>query len=432
MSTLAGRHGPPIVGETINLYREPYRYGATHFARYGPFFKSHLLGKPAFVFLSAEGQRFVLQTAQKSFDTGAGYAIVHDLLGNALTLTDGEVHAKLKGWMAPAFGARNMALYLDVINSVIDQRLASWGTAGERVLGHEFATITFNLGIALFLGMNPDEQETHELLQHWNTFAAGVNTLVHFIPGPITKYGRAIAARQWLMQRISHIVHRQKESPQQNIVRLLAEAGMPDDEIVTQIIFLIHASYDTTTDTLTWAFVEMLRHPEILARVKVEVDAQATDAPLTLTDLQNKPLLDAIIMESLRLYPQVHLFFRGAKEAVEYEGQTIPQGALVGLVPAYTHRRPDYFADPDRFDPDRFLAPREEDKKTPFAWVGFGGGMHGCLGEMVARLEIKALTTALLRRYDMQLTPKQQLRQIYHALSRPQSGGRITYQRRQA
>ena len=427
MTTLAGRHGPPLVGETLTLYREPYRYGATHFARYGSFFKSHLLGKPAYVFLSAEGQRFVLQTAQKSFDTGAGYAIVHDLLGDALTLTDGEVHAKLKSWMAPAFGARNMALYLDVINGVIDRHLAGWGAQGERVLQHEFATITFHLGVALFLGLDPAEHEAQELLSHWNTFAAGVNTLIHFIPGPITKYGRAIAARHWLTQRIGEIVQRQKGSDQPNIVRLLAEAGMPDDEIVTQVIFLIHASFDTTTDTLTWAFVEMLRHPDILARVRDEVDADATDAVLTLADLQRKPLLDAITMEALRLYPQVHLFFRGAKEAVEYEGQTIPKGALVGLVPAFTHRRPDYFS-----DPDRFLPPREEDKKTPFAWVGFGGGMHGCLGEMVARIEIKALATALLRRFDLTLAPDQDLREIYHALSRPRSGARITYHRRPA
>lgn len=430
MLTLPGRSGPPLIGETLAIYQDPYNYGQTHFARYGPFFRSHLLGKPAVVFLSAEGQRFVLLTAQKSLDTGAGYAIVHDLLGDALTLTDGEVHAKLKGWMAPAFGARNMPVYLETINQVIARHLATWEAAGNRVLQHEFATMTFNLGVALLLGLDPDEGETRELLDHWNTFAAGVNTLIHFIPGPITKYGRAIAARHWLVQRIGAIVQRQKQSAETNIIKLLAEAGMPDAEIITQIIFLIHASYDTTTDTLTWAFVELLRHPEILDRVRAEVQADDLDAPLSFADLQQKPLLDAVIMESLRLYPQVHMFFRGAKEDLEYDGHVISKGTIVGLLPAFTHRRPDYFAEPDRFDPDRFLPPRAEDKQTPFAWVGFGGGMHGCLGEMVARLEFKALTTALLRQYDLKLVPDQDLRQVYHALSRPRSGARIIYQRR--
>lgn len=430
MIHLAGRSGPPLVGETLRLYRDPYGYGASHFTRYGPLFRSHLLTKPAVVLLSAEGQRFVLHTAQKSFDAGAGYAIVHDLLGDALTLTDGDVHDRLKRWMAPAFAAHNMSLYLATINRVIDQRLASWGASGSCILQQEFAAITFSLGIALLLGLDPAERETRDMLRHWNTFAAGVNTLIHFIPGPITKYGRALAARRWLVKRIGAIVQRQKQSDQTNIIKVLAEAGMPDDAIVTQIIFLIHASYDTTTDTLAWAFVEMLRHPEILVRVREEVRADDADAPLRSGDLQRTPLLDAIIMESLRLYPQVHLFFRVAKEDVVFAGHTIPKGALVGLIPAFTHRRPDYFPEPDRFDPDRFLPPRAEDKKTPYAWIGFGGGMHGCLGEMIARLEIKALATTLLRRHDLTLAPHQDLRQIYHALSRPSSGARVTYQRR--
>ncbi len=429
MAQLPGRTGPPLIGETLSLFTDPYGYSSRHFARYGPTFKSNILGKPATIFLSAEGQRFVLATAQKSLDTGAGYAIIHGLLGDALTLTDGEVHARLKSWMAPAFSARTMPLYLETINQVIARRLATWGERGEIVLQREFAATTFNLGIALMLGLDPDEGEAAELLHHWNTFAAGVNTLIHFIPGPITKYGRALAARDWLTRRISQIVARQKTSDQTNIIHLLAEAGMPDAEIITQIIFLIHASYDTTTDTLTWAFVELLRNPELWERVRAEV-AAATNAPISFADLGQKPFLDAIIKETLRLYPQVHLFFRGAKEDLEYDGYAIPKGSIVGLVPAYTHRRADYFADPQRFDPDRFMAPRDEDKQTPYAWVGFGGGMHGCLGEMVARLEFKALTTAILRHYDLKLTRDQDLSQVYQALSRPKSGGRVTFQRR--
>ena len=430
MPDLPGRRSLPLVGETLALYRDPYRFGAAHLHRFGPVFKSHLLGKPAVVFLSAEGQKFVLLTAQKSLDTGAGYAIVHDLLGDALTLTDGEVHAKLKAWMAPAFGARNMPLYLETINRVIDRHLTTWGTSGTCVLQQEFATLTFNLGIALLLGLDPEEPEAQELLRHWNTFAAGVSTLIHFVPGPITKFGRAIAARRWLTAKLQVIVQRQKHSEQTNVVKLLAEAGMPDDEIITQVIFLIHASFDTTTDTLTWAFVEILRHSAILARVLTEVQADAPDTTISSADLQHKPLLDDIIKETLRLYPQVHLFFRGAKEDLTYEGYTIPKGTLVGLVPAFTHRRADYFVHPDAFEPDRYQPPRDEEKAHPFAWVGFGGGMHGCLGEMVARLEIKALATALLRRFAMTLTPNQDLQQTYQSLSRPKSGARITYHRR--
>jgi cytochrome P450 len=430
MAVLVGRSGPPLVGESIDLFRDPYAFGARHFERYGPVFKSHLLGKPAIVLLSAEGQKFVLVTAQKSLDTGAGYAIIKGLLGDALTLTDAEVHERLKRLMTPAFAARNMEAYLEIINRVIAQRLATWQTSGTVRLMREFATLTFTFGTALLLGLDFGD-ETHEMLAHWNTFAKGVTTLIHFVPGPVTKYGRALGARAWLDAKIRTIIARQRASDRPNVIRMLADAGMSDDEIATQVIFLIHASFDTTTDTLAWAFAEMLRHPEVLQRVKAEVRADDRDAPIVLADLQQKPLLDALIQESLRLYPQVHIFFRGAKEDLEFDGYPIKKGWLVNLIPAFTHRRADYFPNPDTFDPDRFLPPRDKEI-PPYAWIGFGGGMHGCLGEMIARLEIKALATALLRSYDLDLVPHQDLRQIYASLSRPRSGVLVRYQRRES
>jgi len=421
--------GLPLVGETLTLYRDPYHYGQQRFASYGAISKANLLGKPAVMLLSAEGQRFVLVTAQRSFDTGAGYAIVKPLLGDALTLTDGDIHNQLKRWMLPAFAARNMDGYLATINRVIAHRLATWEDGSTIQFSHEFAAITFSLGTALLLGLDPDERETQDLLTHWKTFAAGVTTLIHFIPGPMTKFGRAMMARHWLVSKIQSLIQRQKHSEQPNVVRLLAEAGMPDDEIITQIIFLIHASYDTTTDTLTWAFGELLRNPDLFDRVRAEVNADELGAPITLVDLQQKPLLDAVIKETLRLYPQVHFFFRGAKEDIEFDGFTIPKGWLVHLNPAFVQRRPDYFADPMTFNPDRFLV-EKEDEKAPYAWVGFGGGMHGCLGDMIARLEIKALTTALFRCFNLTLLPNQDMRQIYAALSRPKSGVLVTAERR--
>ncbi|PWT75058.1 MAG: hypothetical protein C5B60_05915 [Chloroflexi bacterium] len=417
----------PVIGDTVSLYRDPYGYGLKRFTRYGPISKARLLGKPAVMLLSAEGQRFVLVTAQRSFDTGAGYAIVKPLLGNALTLTDGDIHDQLKRWMLPAFASANMQTYLATINRVISSRLATWSEDRPVCLTQEFATITFTIGAALLLGLDFGP-ETDELLRHWKTLAHGVTTLLH-VRGPVTPFGRALIAREWLERRIRSIIARQRHSDQINIVRLLADAGMPDEEIVTQIIFLIHASFDTTTDTVSWAFVDLLRHPDLLERVRAEVQATLHEAPISLADLQQNRLLDAVIKEALRLYPQVHIFFRGAKEDVEFDGFTIPKGWLVNLNPAFVHRRPDYFADPLTFNPDRFLVDKE-DERTPYAWIGFGGGMHGCLGEMIARLEIKALATAILRRFDLTLLPSQDLHQIYASLSRPKSGVLVISARR--
>ena len=67
------------------------------------------------------------------------------------------------------------------------------------------------------------------------------------------------------------------------------------------------------------------------------------------------------------------------------------QGHVVATSPAYSHRLPHVFSRPDEFDPERFAAPREEDKAAPFSFIGFGGGRHGCMGSNFAILQVRCL-----------------------------------------
>merc|ERR1719197_1134418 len=82
---------------------------------------------------------------------------------------------------------------------------------------------------------------------------------------------------------------------------------------------------------------------------------------------------------------------------------TIPKGTIVGTSPTFTHRLPYIYKDPDAYDPHRFAPGREEDKKAPFSFIGFGGGRHGCMGEQFAFLQIKSIWSVLLRNFDMEV-----------------------------
>jgi len=91
---------------------------------------------------------------------------------------------------------------------------------------------------------------------------------------------------------------------------------------------------------------------------------------------------------------------------IEYAGYHIPAGWYVDISPMLTHRLPELYTDPDRFAPERFAPPREEDKKHPFALVGFGSGPHSCLGFEFAQMEMKIVLSALLRHYDWTVIPE--------------------------
>ena len=430
-----GSFGLPLAGEMVPLYSDFYGFAQRKYERYGPIFKTHANYHKAVVLLSAEAQQYVLLANQKNFTTGVGYAPIGPLMGDALILQDGAHHRQHRNWMTPAFHGRNMTAYLATMDRIFTEHLDAWGTAGTLAFYPAAAAMTFQLGAALLLGLELRD-DTHQLLALWTQYAAGVNTLLH-VKGPFTTYGRAFIARDRIDDIIRDIIAQQRQSAQMNIVRLLAEArdgdgqAITEADLITQLRFLMFASYDTTTGTLAWLLVELLRHPDVLARVRAELVGDDPTAPLTYDDLnRQRPYTDAVINETLRKHPQVMMFARGIVADDQFGGYDLPKGWIAILLPVFTNRLPTYFADPQRFDPDRFLPPREEHKRHPYSFVGFGGGAHACIGENTARIEIKALFTLLLRRFaHLSLVPGQDLREVYIPLSRPKSDVQIAFQR---
>ena len=110
-----------------------------------------------------------------------------------------------------------------------------------------------------------------------------------------------------------------------------------------------------------------------------------------------------MLKEVERVWPPISLCQRGVVETVEFAGYVLPPGTLVIYSPWVTHRIPDVFRDPERFDPDRFAPPREEHRATPYSLVGFGGGPRLCIGQAFAQLEMKIVASLLLRRYRCEI-----------------------------
>src|SRR5262249_39709637 len=143
--------------------------------------------------------------------------------------------------------------------------------------------------------------------------------------------------------------------------------------------------------------------PEQRRRVEEELDAllAGSSGPLSVEAARNLHVLDLFIREAGRLHSPVQTVPRGVVQEVEFAGYTLPPGTPVRLSLAACHRMPQYFENPDAFDPDRFAPPREEDRKTPYALVTFGGGPRLCIGVNFANIEVKALAADVLRRYEL-------------------------------
>jgi sterol 14-demethylase len=144
-------------------------------------------------------------------------------------------------------------------------------------------------------------------------------------------------------------------------------------------------------------------HPEWMGKVVGELDEIYADGrDVSYQALREIPLLECALKETLRLHPPLVILMRKVMHDFHYKGWTIPAGALAAASPAVSNRMPEHFPNPERYEPERYGPGREEDRKS-FAWLPFGAGRHRCVGAAFAMMQLKAIFSILLRRFEFEL-----------------------------
>ncbi|MBZ9598687.1 cytochrome P450 [Streptomyces erythrochromogenes] len=188
----------------------------------------------------------------------------------------------------------------------------------------------------------------------------------------------------------------------EDLLTLLAAARSADDgefdadELRDQVLVFLLAGHETTATSLCFALHLLARHPEQQDRVREEITTVLGDRPPQAGDLDRLPYLSRVVKEAMRLYPAAPVIGRKAVAATRIGGRTIPAGADVIVAPWVTHRHPEHWPDPDRFDPDRFT-PEAEAGRPRYAWFPFGGGPRACIGQHFSMLESVIALAMILR-----------------------------------
>jgi len=169
-------------------------------------------------------------------------------------------------------------------------------------------------------------------------------------------------------------------------------------------ISMMFTGHHTTSTTASWMVIELLRNPGAFDRVAAEVDTFAAQGEeVSYQVLREMPITEAALKETLRLHPPLILLLRVAKESFTIEGVDVREGQMVGASPWVSNRIAESFADPDRFDLDRYVEPRAEDLDNPWNWIPFGAGRHRCVGAAFAMMQLKAIFAVLLRDWELEL-----------------------------
>jgi cytochrome P450 len=210
--------------------------------------------------------------------------------------------------------------------------------------------------------------------------------------------------------------------------QLLQTAGFDDDLIRDQLLTMFIAGHDTSTAHLAWTLYLLGSHPNALAQVRAEVDAVlAGDLPAA-EHMNKLPFMDAVLKESLRLYPPIHLGNRFTNQDVQMCGYDLPADSRVMYSIYLAHRHPSYWQNPADFQPERFLH-RQSGERPSLTYVPFGGGPRNCIGAVFAQIEAKVVLARILQQFDLKLEPDK-VKAHMGATLEPRPGVFMTVQRR--
>ncbi|XP_072762553.1 uncharacterized protein [Anoplolepis gracilipes] len=181
------------------------------------------------------------------------------------------------------------------------------------------------------------------------------------------------------------------------------EGLLTDLDIREEVDTFMFEGYDTTARNMMFALLLLAEHKDIQERVRVEVDIvmQENGGKLTMKALQNLSYLERCLKEALRLYPSVFLIFRKAAKDVKLQSYVIPAGTIIHLHIYGVHRDPNFWPNPEVFDPDRFL-PERIQNRHPYSYIPFSAGPRNCIGQRFALLELKATIASLVHNFYLE------------------------------
>ena len=426
-----GSYSWPIVGETMEWLRDPEEWARKRLERYGNIFRTNVFGKKVFVMVGPEANRFILLSGEENFEWAGGYgAFTGRLFPGSLSMEDGESHDRHRKALTPIFHGSTLESHCQMIVQKVESHVYRWAQKDEIIVFDAMRSLTFEIITQVLLG-DIDTAESARLTSLFETLSRGVLTPLRMnLPG--TTYSKALRARRDLEKWLRERVQRARSGPENNLPGIVSNSKdnlFTNEEIISHILGLIFDGQDTTASLVTWLLLELERHSKALEQIRGEARDLIEGRDFSLEQVNRLSYLHAAIQEAGRLHHPAPALPRRVIKSFEFNGYYVPEGSLVLYSPAITHRLPEQFDDPDRFDPSRFLPPREEHKREPFGLVVFGGGPRTCLGAAFATLEIKILLATLAAGYSWNMSPDQDLRPVYLPTKRPRSGLRLHFRK---
>jgi cytochrome P450 len=419
-----GPRGLPYVGCLNGLLRNPMRFWSRIANTYGGIARVPLLGQTVHLVSDPDLLYELLVQKRGKYRKNIRYRAAVELFGAGLLLNEGDAWKRQRLMSQPAFKPDYIASQVGWMAELSARFFDDWRAtadghgirdvdrdflrlsqllAGYYLMGPGFASIAERFCDAAVRVKDgwpkPPRNAWRVLLRRASGWTSELETAIREIDACVYEY---LAARRAL------------DFADSGLVSMLAAASREqgvdygDRSLRDQILTVFFAGHETSATSLSWIHYLLSQHPDVRAKLRGEVDRVLGKRLPTMQDLDELVYTEQVINETLRLYSPIHSISRVALEDDTLGGYTIPAGATIYVSLYATHRLPELWPNPDRFDPDRFT-PEKIAERPRFAFIPFAAGHRNCIGGSAAIVELKVAVACLAQRYELNLAPGQRV-----------------------
>ncbi|MRH92367.1 cytochrome P450 [Nocardia sp. SYP-A9097] len=416
----------PIVGDTIPFLLNQRNWARRRWERMGPVSQMEFLGRKWVLLLGPDALEVAIVNRDKAFEPGPAWNFVNGaFFEGGLVYLGPQEHMQQRRIISKAFTRPHMETYLDGMQATIAEHLSRWERARDILVYPETLRLILGIATHTFAGMRLGADTERMTDAYIDCIRASTALIRQPVPG--LRWSRGLRGRGVLLEIMRAQVAAKRADPGEDLLSRLCAAtddeGVPltDEQVVNHMIAMIHGAHETSSTTVTSVMYQLAKHPEWMDRCRSESRALGPGG-LRYDRLGELRALDMVIREALRLEAPVPLLARMTVADTSVLGYRIPEGTLVAALPAFVHHMPEYWRDPELFDPMRFSAERSEDRVHKQAWAPFGAGLHLCIGQHFALMQIKAILHQALNRFEWSVDADYELSWNRMAIPRPRDG----------
>lgn len=387
--------------------------------------------------------RELLVTNHAKFIKGRALQRAKSLLGEGLLTSEKEFHLRQRRMIQPAFHRARINEYAKAMIDFSAQMADDWQNDEVRNIDHEMMRLTLNIvGKTLF---NADvEKDAGEIGAAMTTIVSMFNFMLfpfseYLEKLPLPPILRLKKARRTLDEVIYKIIDERRKSGEDagDLLSMLLMAqdeetggAMTDQQVRDEALTLFLAGHETTANALTWTFYLLSQNPEAEAKFHRELDEVLSSKTLSPEDYPRLKYTEAVLAESMRLFPPAWTLGRLAIEEHEFAGFKIPKGSLVLASQFVMHRDRRFWENPEKFIPERWETLSIKEAGNKFIYFPFSKGVRSCIGESFAWMEGVLLLANLGKKWKLNLMPEQKLALQAMITLRPKYGMKMRIEKR--